>query len=138
MKSEEFRDFKLIMEVLNRYSREERDNTLSLSNMEDRVLSKIEIVNLKKEIMALKKLEYILIFAIFIFLLFLSPGQIGQWIKGYPYNSNLKALSAQGIEDVVDKAEISLENYLETEMDLNSLFISENVLSDEYKRRCFK
>ncbi len=132
MKDQEFKDFKLIMSILSEHSKKDIIQTPSLSGMENRVLSKIDIIKLKKEVRILRRLEYVLIFTMFMFLLFLFPGQIGRWINDYLHNSGSEVLPVQEVEYVVNEVEGSLEDYLNTEMDLNPLFINEDLLSDEY------
>ncbi len=132
MKDQEFKDFKLIMSILSEHSKKDIIQTPSLSDMENRVLSKIDIIKLKKEVRILRRLEYVLIFTMFMFLLFLFPGQIGRWINDYLHNSGSEVLPVQEVEYVVNEVEGSLEDYLNTEMDLNPLFINEDLLSDEY------
>ncbi len=125
----EFKDYKNIMKVLSQ-TKIKDDSLPSLDNIENKVLEKIEVRKLKKEIKTLKRLEFGLLIGIFVLFIFFFPRGIENRLTYFQHMERDGAL-VQDIENVIEDIQNNIESYLDSEYELNPFTLEEDVFYDE-------
>ena len=120
MNKKEFKDFRTITRILEKHSKNKIDIP-PLEDMEEKILSQLEIRKLKKEIKVLKRLEYGLILGIFLVFVFFFPWQIREKINRYSTSPEKETLFSLDIDEMVREVENSFKSYLEVESGLDPL-----------------
>ncbi len=129
MKREEIKDIKLIMKILDDHAEKTLEKAPILEGMEERIIDKLELVKLRREVKILKKLEYSLVLGMFLIFVLFFPWEMKIDVKKLFYSPGIEGVSVDSVENLIEGAEKSLSLYLEMESELDPLSFNEDDFS---------